>query len=244
MSGHSKWSNIKHKKAATDKKRAAIFNKLAKSIAVASAQAGGDPETNYALRSEIEKARDLNMPKDKIEQAIKRGTGELKEGKVLEELLMECFGPGGVAILVDVITDNRNRANAEIKHIFSKFNSKVAGKGSVKWMFDKLGFVNIPVKNISNKDVFELNAIDAGAQDIIWPAENEDSDVVVYTDINNLQNMSTSIKNLGYNELETGLEWVAKNTKQTDEKLKEKIEKFFEALDEQEDVQNIYTDAD
>lgn len=135
MSGHSKWSTIKHKKAANDAKRSANFSKMAKAIIIEAGHGGGDLGTNYTLRTLVEKAKGLNMPKDKIEIAIKKGTGELKEGVQLEELLVEGFGPGGVALLIKAITDNRNRTISEIKHLMGQYEAKFTGDNSVRWMF-------------------------------------------------------------------------------------------------------------
>lgn len=237
MSGHSKWSTIKHKKAATDKKRSAVFAKLAKAITIAASQGGGDIETNYTLRSEVERAKSLNLPKDKIEQAIKRGTGELKEGAALEELLLEALGPGGTALLIEAITDNRNRTTAEIRHLLGQNHGKMAGEGSVKWQFERYGALSIPKKEIKDKDEFELTAIEGGAQEL---SEADDS-YVVYTSIDNMQKLVQYLQGLGYNEIESSLEWVSKNTVEISEKENSQLEKMFEALDDNDDVQDIYT---
>ena len=176
MSGHSKWSTIKHKKSATDQKRGDVFSKMARVITIA-AKGGGDIETNYTLRSAVEKAKNLNMPKDNIERAIKKGTGELA-GDQLEELLMEAYGPNGTALLVEVVTDNRNRSTSEIRHILSKNNGKLATGGSVQWLFERQGLIQIDQNAVTDKDEFELQAIDAGAIDIDFEGEK----VFVYID--------------------------------------------------------------
>lgn len=240
MSGHSKWSTIKHKKAATDQKRAAVFAKLAKAITIAASQGGGDPETNYTLRGEIEKAKSLNLPKDKIEQAVKRGTGEAKEGAQLVELLIEGLGPGGSAILIEAITDNRNRTTAEVRHILSQNHGKMAGEGSVQWQFTRYGALRVPKSTVEDKESFELLAIEGDAEDI----REEDEYFVVYTNVDNTQKMLQYLHNQGYNEVETDLEWVPKNTISISEKEDTQLEKLFEALDEQDDVQDIYTNIE
>lgn len=240
MAGHSKWSNIKHKKAAEDKKRAAIFAKLTKAITVAARDGGGDPETNYTLRAEIDKAKEFNLPKDKIETAIKRGTGELKDGADLEELLMEGLGPGGTAILIEVITDNRNRTAAEIRHILSDSGGKLAGEGSISWQFERHGVIYVPKKTIENTEEFELLAIEGDALDI----ENKDTHIAIHTTVDNTQKMLQYLQKNGYNKAEAELEWIPKNTVKPDEKTQKKLEKLFDALDEHDDVQDIYSNTE
>ena len=236
MSGHSKWSTIKHKKSATDKKRGDIFSKMARVITVA-AKNGGDMETNYTLRSAVEKAKNLNMPKDNIDRAIKKGTGELA-GEQLEELLMEAYGPNGTALLIEVVTDNRNRSTSEIRHILSKNNGKLATGGSVQWLFERQGLIQIDKNTIADQEEFELQAIDAGAVDI----EFEDQKAFVYTDQQNLQVAQQAFVGMGY-ATETGLAWVAKESVEVEELAQKSLQKIFEALNEHEDVQEIYTNA-
>ena len=237
MSGHSKWSTIKHKKAATDKKRADIFSKMAKAITVAASLGGGDSQVNYTLRTEIEKARGLNMPKDRIEAAIGKGVGKDKGGMQLEELLIECYGPNNSAIIVKTITDNRNRTTSEIKQILTKNNGKFVGEGGVRWMFEELGVVRADEGQIDNKEEFEFLAIDAGAKDIL----KEENFYIIYTDIQNLQKVENTLEKYGIKNASTGLEWVAKDKINLSESEMEKLEKLFNALDENEDVQEIYS---
>ncbi|MEX0869970.1 MAG: YebC/PmpR family DNA-binding transcriptional regulator [Candidatus Spechtbacterales bacterium] len=237
MSGHSKWSTIKHKKAATDKKRADVFAKIAKSITVAARHGGGDPEMNIVLRGEIEKAKSVNMPKQKIEQAILRGTGDSKEENTLEELLIEAYGPGNVAMLIEAVTDNRNRTTSELRHAVSQYEGKMAGEGSVKWMFSHFGFIEIKAESIRNKEDFEYFSIENNAEDIIW---YEDS-VVVYTNVNALHDTLKSFQDAGYTEKDAGLEWVAKNRINIEEKDLKKLNGLFETLSEHEDVQEVYS---
>lgn len=239
MSGHSKWANIKHKKAATDKKRANIFAKLARAITVAAATAGGDADSNYTLRTEVERAKSLNMPKDKIEAAIKKGTGELRKGALLEEFIMEAYGPGTSALLIEVITDNKNRVMTEVKQILIKNNGKFVSEGGVKWMFEQFGVLKIPKKQIQNMEKLELLAIDRGAQDI----KEEKNYLTIYTNRNNLQKIQNALDEDGLSEIDASLEWIAKEKVELSEKENKRLEKLFETLDENDDVQEIYSNT-
>ncbi|MYE38409.1 MAG: YebC/PmpR family DNA-binding transcriptional regulator [Candidatus Spechtbacteria bacterium SB0662_bin_43] len=237
MSGHSKWSTIKHKKASTDQKRADAFSKIARAITVA-ARGGGDVETNYELRSVVEKAKNANMPKDNIERAIKKGTGELG-GEHLEELLIEAYGPDGVAFLITGVTDNKNRTAAEIRHLLSRYGGKIATEGSVQWLFEQQGVVRIILPPTESKDEFELLAIDQGATDIAW----EDTTAFIYTTRDDLQTTQQSLAHQGYTG-PASLEWVPKNSVSTSEKTQTTIQKLFEALDDNNDIQDVYTNAE
>lgn len=239
MSGHSKWSTIKHKKAITDKKKSDVFSKLAKAITVASRNGGDDIETNYTLRNEVQKAKSMNMPKDKIEKAIQRGTGKLKEGEMLQELILEAFGPEGVGLLIRVTTNNRNRTTAEIKHIILKYGGKFAGEGSVRWLFREYGYLQMPNSLVRNRESFELLSIDAGAQDIMSNGEN----ITVYTKINDIQKILKVLKKEGYNDIKIGLEWVPKNIIKISKKGTEKLNKLYIALSEQNDIQEIFSNV-
>lgn len=238
MSGHSKWSTIKHKKAATDKKRGDAFSKMARLITIAARSGGGDLDTNYTLRSVVEKARALNMPKDNIERAVKKGTGELA-GEQLEELLMEAYGPGGAALLVEVVTDNRNRSAGDIRHILSQHGGKLATSGSVQWLFERQGVLQMASGAITDRDEFELSAIDAGAADIAW----EEDRVLIYTSPEQLQSLQKALSAQGHTQTEASLEWYAKDAVTLDEKSQEQLERLFEALDDHDDVQGVYTNA-
>ncbi|MEX0916634.1 MAG: YebC/PmpR family DNA-binding transcriptional regulator [Candidatus Spechtbacterales bacterium] len=238
MSGHSKWSTIKHKKAATDKKRGDTFSKMARLITIAARAGGGDLETNYTLRSVVDKARSVNMPKDNIERAIKKGTGELA-GEQLEELLMEAYGPGGAALLVAVVTDNRNRSAGDIRHILGTHNGKLATAGSVQWLFERQGVLQMDSADISDHDEFELAVIDAGATDIAW----EEGRVLMYTTPDQLQPLQKAVAQRTPTQSEASLEWYAKDTVALDEKTQEQLERLFEALDDHDDVQGVYTNA-
>ncbi|HTD08443.1 MAG TPA: YebC/PmpR family DNA-binding transcriptional regulator [Solirubrobacteraceae bacterium] len=164
MSGHSKWSSIKHKKAVVDSRRGAQFSKLSRAIMVAARDGGGDPETNVVLENAIRKAKEVSMPKDNIERAIAKGTGEGGEADAIESVLYEGYGPGGVAVLVEALTDNRNRTGADVRHAFSKNGGSLGEPGSVSYLFDKKGMIVIDAENYSEDDL--MVAVDAGAEDI------------------------------------------------------------------------------
>lgn len=239
MSGHSHFSSIKHKKALADAKRGKVFSKLARQISVAAREKGGDPTTNSALRLVIEKAKQYNMPKDNIVRAIKRGTGEL-EGVKYEEVTYEAYGPGGIAIIIEGITDNKNRALGEIKKILSQNNGKLTSEGSVKWMFERKGCLTVQTGNQSqppDKEALELLAIEAGAEDLCWHKNSLD----IYTKPGELEKVKKSLEEKDL-EIETAtLDWVAKEEVEVDEKAKDACQKLFEALDESETVQEIYS---
>lgn len=227
MSGHSKWAQIKHKKGAADAKRGALFTKLARAITVA-AKNGADPTMNFQLRLAIDQARAANMPRENIERAIARGTGEGKEG--IEQIMYEAYGPGGVAILIDVLTDNKNRTVSNLKHILASHGGNLANPGSVTWMFERKGVVRLKGP-IENREALELKLIDAGAQDI----KDEDGDLIIYSAPDKLKEITEA---LGRIPLEySGIEWIAKDKiSVTDTEIQEKLEKLYNALDEDDDV--------
>lgn len=237
MSGHSKWANIKNRKEAMDKKKGNIFSKMAKIIEVA-ARKGGNPTMNPSLRLVMEKARSVNMPNDNIERAIKKGTGEDKSVQ-LEELVYEAYGPEGTQLIIELITDNKNRTLAEIRHILSQYNGRLAEGGSVKWNFNQMGVIGVKYQTSSiKKDDLELMAIDAGAEDIKW----RDDNLEVYTKPENLESVKEKIKNNNIEIEDSGLEWIPKNEIEIkDEQVKKQLEQLFEALDDNEDVNEIYS---
>ncbi len=240
MSGHSKWSQIKYKKAITDAKKSKIFSKLARIITLATREKGGNPETNATLRLAIEKAKSMNMPADNVERAIKRGTGGA-EGIIMEELLYEAYGPGGVAIILEGITDNKRRTVAEIKHILGQYGGKLAEGSSVLWMFDKKGVIEIGASDMPSidKPSLEMIAIESGADDLVWREGN------ILEFYSAPEKMEGSKKNLGKEKIiidSSSLSWIAKNTLATnDPKTREQLNKLFDALDEQEDINDIYS---
>lgn len=242
MSGHSKWASIHRSKAIADQKRGAIFTKLGNAITIAAREKGGDPESNFSLRLTIEKAKSANMPKDNIERAIKRGTGELA-GSQIEEIEYEGFGPGKIAVIVKAVTDNRNRAVADIKAIFNKYNGSLGGPGSVKWMFDKKGIIRIE-KNVieelnSNEDDLELKLIDLGADDI----KKENGDIVIFTPPNDLQKVKESLEKENIKTTYAEVEFVAKDPVQLTDEAKKSFTNFLETLDDCEDVGDYFINA-
>lgn len=240
MSGHSKWHNIQARKGKQDALRGNLFTKLGKAISITARAGGGDILSNFSLRLAVEKAKENNMPKENIERAIKRGTGEL-EGAQIEEIMYEAFGPGGVAILIKVLTDNKNRAISDIKHILSDNGGSMGGAGSVQWMFRLLGVVKISrARFLENKEEKELGLIESGAEDII-----EDEEFVeVRTKTENFQKVLNRIKELGMEIAESGLEWVAKEKISVSDEVRAKLERLFGDLEANEDVDNYFTNAE
>ena len=240
MSGHSKWHKIQHKKGAADKARSNLFTKLCRAITVAAQQGGGDPDMNFSLRLAIEKAKAGNVPKDNIERAIKRGTGELKDGAVLQELLYEGFGPGGVALIIESVTDNSNRSISEIKTAVTRHGGSMAGPGSVKWQFERkavLRFTKEHKEHISDWDSFQLELMDAGADDII---ESEEG-VEIFGPVESFQKINTVAVSSGVTPDDAGLEWIAKESIALEENVSASIEKMIDALDLLDDVKEVYT---
>ncbi|MEA3293165.1 MAG: YebC/PmpR family DNA-binding transcriptional regulator [Patescibacteria group bacterium] len=238
MSGHSHAKTILHKKQITDAKRGKVFSKLSRLISVASKEGDADPKINSRLRLAIEEARSLNMPKENIERAIKRGTGELEDETKLEEIRLEAYGPEGIAIIIEAITDNRKRTMVEIKQILKENKGKLAEEGSVKWLFERKGCIELNNKQQTiNKEDLELEIIEAGAEDI-----RQYGDILnVYIRTKDLEKLKESLENKGIKIESSSLDWVAKEGIQLDEKEKELCEKLFDALDENEAVQDTYS---
>ena len=238
MAGHNKWSSIKHKKGAADKKRAKIFTKLIKEITVAARMGGGDPDSNPRLRHAVAQAKAANMPKDNLERAIKKGTGEL-EGADYEEILYEGYGPAGVAVLVECLTDNRNRTIAEVRHIFSKAGGNVGTDGCVAWMFDKKGLISVDKADTDEETLMEV-ALDAGAEDI--KDEGESFDVVM--EPADFDSVKDAIDEAGIKTALAEITMLPQNTTKVETEDAEKIIKFMDALDDSDDIQKFYTNAD
>ncbi len=240
MSGHSHAKTIKRTKEASDQKRGQIFSKMARVISIAVKEGGPNPETNTKLKVAIEQAKGFNLPKENIERAIKQATGGA-EGANLEEVLFEAYGPGGIAIIVEGITDNKNRTLGEIKQIFTQNGGKLVGEGSVRWMFQRKGCIVIDLKlqieDFKNKEKLELMAIEAGALDIYWHDETLD----VYTNTEELDKVKKNLEEKGIKIDSVSLDWVPKEEIALNEKIKEACQKLFEALDENEAVQEIYS---
>ncbi len=239
MSGHSKWSTIKRAKGTADAKRGAIFTKISNLITIAAREKGGDVDTNFMLRMAIDKAKSANMPKDNIERAIKKGTGELEGGQI-EELIYEGIGPVNAQFVVRSLTDNKNRSAASIRHIFTKFGGSL---GSVMWNFTQKGVIRILKENLEtlngDLDDFELELIEAGAQDI----EKEDEGISIITNIEDLQNVKKTLEEKEIKTESAEIEYVAKDEAEISDGDKEKLEKFTEMLDDCEDVLDYYTNV-
>ncbi|QTA81825.1 DNA-binding regulatory protein, YebC/PmpR family [Desulfonema limicola] len=238
MSGHSKWSTIKHKKGAADAKRGKIFTRLIKEITVAARMGGGDPDANPRLRTAIIAAKAENMPKDNIDRAVKKGTGEL-EGVNYEENTYEGYGPGGAAIFLESMTDNKNRAVAEIRHIFNKRGGNLGENGCVAWMFDKKGYLNIEKSAVDEEKLMEI-ALEAGAEDV-----REDGDIFeVITAPEDFEAVKEAIDNASIPYTDAEITMLPQNTTTLKGNEAEQMIKLMEALDDCDDVQKVYTNAD
>lgn len=236
MAGHSKWSNIKRKKAAQDAKRGKIFMRHAKEIYTAAKEGGGDPDLNPALRLAIERARAVNMPNDNIERAIKKATGTL-EGKSFEEVIYEGYGPGGVAIIVEVLTDNRNRTAAEVRHAFNKNDGNLGETGCVSFMFDRKGYIVILNKDGKiDEEEITLDAIEAGADDI----EIDDEVYEIYTTPENFHNVNHYLRNSGYQLEEAEITLIPQSFSKLNEEDEKKMLNLIDMLEEYEDVQDVH----
>jgi len=233
MSGHSHWKTIKYKKGAADAKKGQAFSKLAREISMIAKEGGKDITFNAKLRMVIEKARSFNMPADNIERAVKRGTGEL-EGGTLESVLFEGYGPGGVALIVEGITDNKNRTFNEIRQILTQNGGKFVGEGGVKWMFDRKGVI---IVSHENKEEAELAAIEAGADDV----SRDQGFLDVYTKPEEIEKVKRALEEKGLKIESASIGWVAKENIAISETDKKACEKLFEALDGSDDVQEIYS---
>ena len=238
MSGHSKWSSIKHKKGKTDAQRGRVFTRLIKEITIAARMGGGDENANPRLRKAIAEAKTNNMPAANIERALKRGTGELP-GVNYEEVIYEGYGPGGAALMVEVFTDNKNRTVADLRHIFSKYNGNLAASGSVGWIFEKKGVIEIR-SDVATEDEVMMAAIDSGAEDI-----RSDEDIIeVFTTPEDFDNTKAAITEAGIEVESAQVTMYPQNTVKIEGKQAEQLLKLMDALEEQEDVQNIYSNFD
>lgn len=233
MSGHSKWSTIKHKKAATDKKRGKIFTQLTKELTIAAREGGGDPGFNTRLALAIDKAKASNMPKDNIERAVKRGTGEL-EGAELFELMYEAYAPNGIGLLIEVVTDNKNRAVADLRHALSKNGGNMAEGGAVAWQFTRKGYIAVG-GNVDQDELF-LVAADAGADDIHFGEVTE-----VYTELENFQAVREAIKGAGMEVEEASMVYEPNNAIELSEAEALQVMRVIEVIEDLDDVQNVYS---
>ena len=238
MSGHSKWSTIKRKKAATDAKRGQLFTKIARELTVTARQSGGDPDLDFRLRLVIDRAKQANMPKDSIERAIKRGTGEIK-GEAFEEIRYEGYGPHGVALILDALTDNRNRAVADIRHLLTRSGGSLGETGSVIWLFDQKGLIIIEADG-EEAEEFALQAIDAGADDV----RIENGLVEIYTQPAGFQEVKETLEREGVPFSSAEITMMPKTLTRLGEKETIQIMHLVEALEELEDVQEVYSNLD
>ena len=235
MSGHSKWSTIKRKKAAIDAKRGKIFTTLIREITIAARAGGGDPDSNPRLRHAISSARDANMPQDNIKKAIMKGTGELP-GTTYEECTYEGFGPGGVAIFMEVLTDNKNRTVADIRHLITKYGGNLGENGSVAWMFDKKGQIILTRDNQDKDTLFEA-AIDAGAEDF----EAVDNAFIVTTDPAEIMSVRSALENKGYYVESSKVEMLPKNLHKIDDEKSKKAISLLDEIEDHNDIKSVYT---
>ena len=239
MSGHSKWATIKHKKAATDAKRGKVFTKLIREITVSARSAGGNVDTNPRLRLAIQKAKDSNMPSDNIDRAIKKGTGEL-EGMTIEEVTYEGYASGGVAVLVMVLTDNKNRTTSEVRNIFSKKGGNMAGQGAVSWIFEKKGYLVVSKEAIEEDKLMSI-ALEAGAEDF----QVEEANYSITTSVNDYENVKKAVEDKGIKLEVAEHSMIPKNTiKISSEEDAKKILALVEELEDHDDVQNVYANFD
>ena len=244
MSGHSKWHNIQQRKGKQDAAKGSVFSKLSKQIMIVVKQGGGDPTANFSLRLLMDKARGAGMPKDNIERAVKRGSGELGDGAAMEACLYEAYGPGGVALLITAVTDNKNRTTADIKHIINGYGGTFASSGSVAWMFEKCGLIIVHsqqfIANSLDKDTVDMKMMDAGADDI-WEEEG-----LAYFKVK-LMDFKKALDVIGELKLDpekSSVEWVAKDKVKVDSASEERLKKLFGELENNDDVEDYYTNAE
>jgi YebC/PmpR family DNA-binding regulatory protein len=240
MSGHSKWSTIKRQKGANDARRGAMFTKVAREIAVAARAGGGDPDANYRLRLAMDKARSINMPADNIKRAIEKATGG-GDAEQFEEIVYEGYGPGGVAVLVEAATDNRNRTAAEVRSIFTKTGGQLAGSGAVAWQFEPRGLITINRDGKVDADEVALAAIDAGAEDV---DTDDDEAIEIYTDPTSLETIRRALEGAGVPVESAESAMVAKNTVELDSAKARQALRLVEMLEDLEDVQRVTANFD
>ncbi len=240
MAGHSKWAQIKHKKASTDAKRGKIFTKIVKELTVAARIGGSDVSGNPRLRTAIEKAKEVNMPADNIKRAIMKGTGELP-GVNYEELVYEGYGPGGAAILMEIMTDNKNRTSSEIRHIMSKNGGNLGESGCVAWMFQKKGYILVDKTKIDEDSLMSI-ILEAGAEDMKNDPKEDSFEII--TSPENMNIVKTSIENAGIPVSFAEITMLPKNYASLDGKNAEQMIRLIEALEDHDDVQNVYTNFD
>jgi len=235
MSGHNKWANIKHRKSAQDAKRSKMFTKIIRELMVAAREGGTDPNTNNSLKSAIERAKSVNMPKDTMEKAIKKGAGEL-EGQSFVEAIYEGYAPGGVAMLIRALTDNKNRTAQELRHLLSKYGGNMAESGSVAWMFERKGVISVPVSEISEMEEFELMVIEAGAEDI----KTDNEMVRIITEPESVSSARSILEENGFT-VTNELTYIPKNSISVEGNDAEKMLKLLSIIEDCDDVQEVFS---
>jgi YebC/PmpR family DNA-binding regulatory protein len=238
MSGHSKWKTNKGKKGVADAKRGAMFTKIIKELVVVAKAGGGNPDTNPRLRAVMQKAKEANMPSDNVKMAIKRGTGELP-GVVYEAVMYEAYGPGGVAILVDSLTDNKNRTTAEIRNIMSKKGGNMAGAGAVSWMFTQKGYISVGKENIKEDELMNI-VLDAGAEDM----KHEDETYEIYTAVADLEKVKQALTDKGIKWIDAELTMIPSSTIRVTGHEAKQVLGLVETLEDHDDVQQVYANFD
>jgi YebC/PmpR family DNA-binding regulatory protein len=239
MSGHSKWSTIKRKKAAVDARRGNLFTRLAREIAVAAREGGGDPDVNFNLRLAIDRAKTNNMPKDNIERAIKKGTGEDKSGAALEQVTYEGYAPNGVALLIEVVTDNRNRAVADLRHVLSKAGGNLADPGSVSWQFTRVAYFAFPASGVDPEEVFDA-AVDAGADDVTI---GED-DIEVFAPVESFKEITDALEAINIRPDEATLRMIPNTLLELAPEKTLQVMRVIENLEDLDDVQKVFSNLD
>lgn len=236
MSGHSKWSTIKHKKGAADAKRGQIFTRLAREIAIAAREGGGDPDTNFRLRLAIDRAKSYNMPKENTARAVTRGTGESKDGSVIEEVFYEGYAPHGIAMMIECVTDNRNRAVADVRHVLNRFGGSMGESGSVAWQFSRGSYFAFSPEGLDQDEVFEL-AVEGGADDVVF----DDEIIEIIGPVEAFKTVSDQLRLAGIQADEAGLRMMPNQEIElaTDDTIK--VLKVIDALEDLDDVQNVYS---
>ena len=235
MSGHNKWSTIKRKKGAADAKRGQMFTKLAREIAMAAREGGGDMDSNFRLRLAVDKARAQNMPKDSIERAVKRGTGENKDGVVIEQIFYEGYAPNGIALIIECYTENRNRTVADLRHLLTKSGGSMGEAGSVAWQFTRAAYFSFPAEGVEFDKVFEM-AVDIGADD----CSSEDDVIEIVGPVETFKSLSDSLNKMGIRPEEAGLRMMPNQETELGIEETQQVLRAIEAIEELDDVQQVY----
>jgi YebC/PmpR family DNA-binding regulatory protein len=240
MAGHSKWAQIKRKKASTDAKRGKVFSKLVKEVSIAARLGGGDPDGNPRLRTAVEKAKEANMPADNIKRAIQKGTGELP-GTSYEETFYEGYGPGGVALLIDVLTDNKNRTVSEVRHLLSKHGGNMGEAGCVAWMFEKRGYILVDKKTMDEESLMDI-ILDAGAEDLKNDPAEDNYEIITAPE--EFSKVRDALVDSGVKIEMSEIAMIPQNTVALDEKSAAQMLKLMEILEDHDDIQNVYANFD